>query len=113
MDKDQSGMVDIDEFMTFIEIADDLNPENQKSKETAYRIRKANLKLNKQDLFFIFQKMPTSFISSLSAKYLEKERSEYLPSAILEPKFDYKQMKFTDVGKTFDLMNMTSKNFTL
>lgn len=66
MDTDGSGFIDIDEFMTFIEIADGINPENEKAKESAYRIRKAKLNLNKEELLFIFKRMPSSFMKSVS-----------------------------------------------
>ena len=61
MDRDMNGYVDIDEFMTFIMIADKFNTQEPKAKDAVFNIRKARLKLNETDLLEMFETMPLSF----------------------------------------------------
>ena len=99
MDENKNGYIDIDEFMTYIQIADKVKAKDPKSKDAVFNIRKARLKLNALDLFEMFYSLPASFLPSFTQHELEKRR-QHLPSEVIEPQFDYKLMKYTDVGKT-------------
>ena len=71
MDSDQNGVLDIDEFMAFVMIADRVKTKNSLARDAVFNIRKSRLKLNSLDLFKMFNKMPPSFLPSFSQKEIE------------------------------------------
>ena len=71
MDTDENGILDIDEFMAFILIADRVKTKNPLARDTVFNIRKARLKLNSLDLLDMFLKMPLSFLPSYSQQEIE------------------------------------------
>ena len=54
MDENDNGLIDVDEFMTFIQVADKIRTKDPKSKDAVFHIRKARLKLNALDLLEMF-----------------------------------------------------------
>ena len=66
MDKDMNGFIDVDEFMTFILVADKFKTQEPKAKDAVFNIRKARLKLNAADLLEMVAHMPLSFLPSFS-----------------------------------------------
>ena len=54
MDTDESGTIDIDEFMAFVQVADRVKAKNIEARDAVFNIRKARLKLNSLDLLQMF-----------------------------------------------------------
>ena len=79
MDADSSGLVDIDEFMTFVLVADKLQTKDPKARDAVFNIRKAHLKLNAADLLEMFSELPPSFVPSFSQHQMEN-RGTGLPA---------------------------------
>ena len=99
MDEDNSGYIDIDEFLTYIKVADKVKAKDPKSRDAVFNIRKAHLKLNALDLLLMFKRMPATFVPSFSQHEMEN-RNLRLPVESIQPEFNFATMKYVGLEKT-------------
>lgn len=102
MDSDQNGLLDIDEFMAFVQVADRVKTKNQPARDAVFNIRKARLKLNSLDMLELFMGMPLSFLPSFSMKELENRKS-HLPIHGIQFNYDHKTMSYAGLDQIKDL----------
>jgi hypothetical protein len=108
LDVDLNQAVDIEEFIAYLSIADQLKFKNPNSKVTLINIRRAR-KLHPIDFFNCFKNLPSFFTSSFTQPLLEK-RNKNTPSSGIYPEFDSKQMVYIDFNKLGDFGKSTIPN---
>lgn len=95
IDLDGNQAIDIDEFIAFLSIADQIKFKNPLTKTTVVRIKHAR-KLQPLDFYNCFKNLPSSFQPSLTQENLEKKYSN-TPSHGLYPEFDSQTLAYKDL----------------
>ncbi len=95
MDLDSNANVDIDEFIAFLSVAEQLKFKNPGSKSVMINIRRSR-KLKPLDFYDMFKNLPPNYCPSFLTDRFEKHNSN-LPSANLKPEYDSKAMTYKDL----------------
>ena len=98
IDTNQSGLVDIDEFMAFMYVGDKIDV---RSRTLILEIRKAHMRLNARSVIDMLRLAPRFVTCSITQKSLEKEQT-FRPSYGLLPQFDQKTLKYKEMGRVAD-----------
>ena len=87
IDRNQSGLLDVDEFMAYMYTGDKLNSDpndpngaKDRARDTLLRIRKAHMKLNSQQVIGTLRLIPKFSVLSFTQKYLEQTGNKYAAS---------------------------------
>lgn len=109
MDEDENAQIDIDEFVAFLTVADQLKFKHEGSRRTLVNIRRAR-KLNAVDFFNCFKGLPQNYAPSCTQERFEKH-AMFTPSWGLFPMFNYNQMTYKDLTYLRNLDKMPQKEF--
>lgn len=88
-------MIDIDEFIAFLSIADQIKFHNPQTKTTVMKI-KSSRKLQPIDFYNCFKNLPKFFLPSFTQPDLEK-KCLYGPSHGIYPEFDPRTLQYKDL----------------
>jgi hypothetical protein len=94
IDMDQTGSLDIDEFINLMSLGDEVSFQNGKNSETYLTLRKSR-KPTARDFFKQFKSMPKSFVPSFITERWEKANKN-LPSSVFKPIIDPATMLYKD-----------------
>jgi centrin-3 len=109
IDLDQNKMIDIDEFVAFLSVAEQLKFKNPNNKSVVVKIKHAR-KLQAMDFYNCFKNLPQSFQPTLTQEHLEK-RYTNTPSFGLYPQFDSKTMSYKDLAKLEDYYSLAPRQY--
>ena len=109
IDLDENKVIDIDEFIAFLAIADQVRFTNPASKSILIKIKHAR-KLQPMDFYNCFKNLPHSFQTSILTDPMEKSNL-HTPSHGLYPQFDGKTMNYRELQKLEEFSKVTPKQF--
>ena len=109
LDLDGNSYIDIDEFVAFLSIADQVKFRNPQAKTNIVKIRQAR-KLHAMDFFNCFKNLPQSFLPSFTTELFEKKFA-FTPSHGISPHFDSKTMTYRDLRKCEDISRLPPRKF--
>lgn len=95
IDIDENKVIDIDEFIAFLAIADQIRFSNPASKAILIKIKHAK-KMQPMDFYNCFKNLPQSFQTSITTEPMEKSY-KHTPSHGLYPQFDAKTMNYREL----------------
>lgn len=102
LDLDGNQAIDIDEFIAFLSIADQIKFKNPQNKAVVVKIKQSR-KMHPMDFYNCFKNLPQFFLPSFTQEFLEK-RYLYAPSYGLYPEFDNKTMQYKDFFKLEEIV---------
>ena len=112
IDLDSNQMIDIDEFIAYLSIADQIKIRNPQTKSTIVKIKQGR-KMQAIDFYNCFKNLPQFFQPSVTQDNLEKQ-GKFTPSSGFYPEFDSKTLQYKDLQKLEDVSKPTfnSKKYT-
>jgi hypothetical protein len=109
VDLDGNQMIDIDEFIAFLSIADSIKIRNPQTKSTIVRIKQGR-KLQPIDFYNCFKNLPQFFQPSVTQEQLERKYRN-TPSWGIYPEFDSRSLRYKDMKKLEDVAKVPPKRF--
>jgi Ca2+-binding EF-hand superfamily protein len=109
IDIDGNLVIDIDEFIAYLSIADQIKFKHPTSKTVIMKIKQAR-KLQPIDFYNCFKNLPKFFLPSFTQGQLEK-KCQNAPSWGIYPEFDPKTLQYKELGKLSEVAKLSAKQF--
>jgi calmodulin len=109
IDLDNNGIIDIDEFIAFLSLAEQVKFKNPANKAILVKIRHAR-KLQPMDFFNCFKNLPQTFQPAMTSEFLERKDKHTL-SWGLYPQYDTKTMTYRELGKLEEVQRVPTKTY--